>query len=145
MRDTDWLWMGLTLFIVLAVAFMLPVLPNDYWWYLRLGQDILSDGRVPTSEAYSLTQAGQPVVYQSWLSAVLMWALYHMGGIPLTVLVRGLALDDAGLAALGQKLKAACGSGGTVKDGVIEVQGDHRERILQLLQTQGVAARIAGG
>lgn len=66
------------------------------------------------------------------------------GGKTVT-LVRGLALDDAGLAALGQKLKAACGSGGTVKDGVIEVQGDHRERILQLLQAQGVAVRIAGG
>ncbi len=66
------------------------------------------------------------------------------GGKTVT-LVRGLALDDAALAALGQKLKAACGSGGTVKDGVIEVQGEHRDRIVQLLQAQGVAAKIAGG
>ncbi len=92
LRDTDWLWLGLALFIVLAIAFLLPVLPNDYWWYLRLGQDILASGRVPTTETYSLTQVGQPIVYQSWLSAVLMWGLYHLGGIPLTVLARGLAL-----------------------------------------------------
>ena len=66
------------------------------------------------------------------------------GGKTVT-LVRGLALDDAALAALGHKLKAACGSGGTVKDGVIEVQGEHRERIAQLLQAQGLAAKVAGG
>jgi len=66
------------------------------------------------------------------------------GGKTVT-LVRGLALDEAALAALGQKLKAACGSGGTVKDGVIEVQGEHRERIVQLLQAQGLPVKIAGG
>ena len=47
--------------------------------------------------------------------------------------VRGVALDEAGLARLGKELRTACGSGGTVKDGVIEVQGDHRERIIELL------------
>lgn len=66
------------------------------------------------------------------------------GGKTVT-LVRGLALDAAALAALGGQLKAACGSGGTVRDGVIEVQGEHRERILHLLQAQGVRAKIAGG
>jgi translation initiation factor 1 len=66
------------------------------------------------------------------------------GGKTVT-LVRGLALEAAALAALAQQLKAACGSGGTVKDGVIEVQGEHRERIVQLLQAQGLAAKIAGG
>jgi hypothetical protein len=39
----------------------------------------------------------------------------------------------------------ACGSGGTVKDGVIEIQGDHAERLVALLQAQGHAARRAGG
>jgi translation initiation factor 1 len=62
------------------------------------------------------------------------------GGKTVT-LVRGLALDEPALAALGQQLKTACGCGGTVKDGVIEVQGEHRERILQLLQAQGHAAK----
>lgn len=92
LRQTDWLWLGLTVFVVVSIAFLLPVLPNDYWWYLRLGQDILSAGRVPSVDTYSITQVGQPLVYQSWLSAVWMWALYHLGGIPLTVFVRGLAL-----------------------------------------------------
>jgi translation initiation factor 1 len=56
-------------------------------------------------------------------------------------LVRGLALDDADLAVLGKQLRAACGSGGTVKDGVIEVQGDQVERITQLLQAKGLTVK----
>lgn len=60
-------------------------------------------------------------------------------------LVKGLALDDAALVALGKQLKTACGSGGTVKDGVIEVQGDHCERVIALLQAQGHKVKRAGG
>ncbi|MCM2295896.1 translation initiation factor Sui1 [Rhodoferax sp.] len=60
-------------------------------------------------------------------------------------LVKGLALDDAALNALGKQLKTACGSGGTVKDGVIEVQGDHIERVMELLKAQGHNVKRAGG
>ncbi len=60
-------------------------------------------------------------------------------------LVKGLSLDDAALQALGKQLKTACGSGGTVKDGVIEVQGDHAERVVELLKAKGLAAKRAGG
>ena len=60
-------------------------------------------------------------------------------------LVKGLALDDAALVALGKQLKTACGSGGTVKDGMVEVQGDHCERVMALLQAQGHKVKRAGG
>ncbi len=66
------------------------------------------------------------------------------GGKTVTV-VRGLPLDDAALATVGKQLRSACGSGGTVKDGTIEIQGDHRERVLALLQQQGHRAKGAGG
>ena len=60
-------------------------------------------------------------------------------------LVRGLALDDAALATLGKRLRSACGAGGTVKDGVLELQGDHVERVLAWLQQEGISAKRAGG
>jgi translation initiation factor 1 len=66
------------------------------------------------------------------------------GGKAVTV-VRGLPLDAAALTQLGKQLKAACGTGGTVKDGLIEVQGDHADKVLALLQAQGYAAKRAGG
>ncbi|RYY93666.1 MAG: translation initiation factor Sui1 [Comamonadaceae bacterium] len=66
------------------------------------------------------------------------------GGKAVT-LARGIPLDEAKLAALGKELKAACGSGGTVKDGVVEVQGDHAEKIVTLLQQRGYTVKRAGG
>jgi len=66
------------------------------------------------------------------------------GGKAVT-LVKGVALDEPALAALGKQLRAACGSGGTVKDGVIEVQGDHCDRVVALLQAQGHTVKRAGG
>lgn len=66
------------------------------------------------------------------------------GGKAVTV-VKGVLLDAARLAELGKQLKTACGSGGTVKDGVIEIQGDHCDRVVQLLKTQGHTVKRAGG
>ena len=66
------------------------------------------------------------------------------GGKSVTV-VKGLALDAAALAQLGKQLKTACGSGGTVKDGVIEVQGDHCETVMNALKKQGYNVKRAGG
>lgn len=66
------------------------------------------------------------------------------GGKAVTV-VRGMSLDADGLARLAQQLKAACGSGGTVKDGAIEVQGDHVEKVMAWLQQRGHKVKRAGG
>lgn len=66
------------------------------------------------------------------------------GGKTVT-LVRGLPLPVAELEALGKQLRSHCGSGGTVKDGVVEVQGDHAERVLAWLLAQGYASKRAGG
>lgn len=60
-------------------------------------------------------------------------------------LIKGLTLDALALAQLGKQLKTACGSGGTVKDGVIEVQGDHCERVIEILNKQGWVVKRAGG
>ncbi|WP_321814151.1 MULTISPECIES: translation initiation factor Sui1 [unclassified Paraburkholderia] len=66
------------------------------------------------------------------------------GGKSVTI-VKGLTLDPMALAVLGKQLRTACGSGGTVKDGTIEVQGDHCERIVEELKKAGHSAKRAGG
>ncbi|MBV8469649.1 MAG: translation initiation factor Sui1 [Burkholderiaceae bacterium] len=66
------------------------------------------------------------------------------GGKTVT-LVKGLLIDAEALQALGKRLRSACGSGGTVKDGVIEIQGDHAERVTALLLEAGLKAKRAGG
>lgn len=66
------------------------------------------------------------------------------GGKCVTI-VKGLALDAIALAALGKQLRTACGSGGTVKDGVIEVQGDHCDLVLGALVERGHQPKRVGG
>ncbi len=64
------------------------------------------------------------------------------GGKAVSV-VRGLPRRD--LAAVAQDLKKHCGSGGTVKDGAVEIQGDQREKIAARLTAQGYTVKLAGG
>lgn len=59
--------------------------------------------------------------------------------------ITGLALNDAELAQLATKLKKRCGSGGTVKDGVIEIQGDHRDVLVTELEGMGHRVKRSGG
>lgn len=60
-------------------------------------------------------------------------------------LVSGLELDEQELKALAKKLKALCGCGGTVKNRIIEIQGDHRDQIKQELDKQFKNVKLAGG
>jgi translation initiation factor 1 len=66
------------------------------------------------------------------------------GGKAVT-LIKNLVLSDEELRALAKQLKQACGTGGTVKDGVIEIQGEQRERIAEILRRLGYKVKIAGG
>jgi translation initiation factor 1 len=59
--------------------------------------------------------------------------------------VTGLRGPEAAVAALMRELKAACGAGGTVKEGAIELQGDHRERVEALLDARGLRWKRSGG
>jgi translation initiation factor 1 len=59
--------------------------------------------------------------------------------------VTGIELDDKGLKKLAGQLKKKCGTGGTVKSGIIEIQGDKREVIQSELQKMGYTVKLAGG
>ncbi len=60
-------------------------------------------------------------------------------------MITGIPLGDAELKKLAKKLKKKCGSGGTVKNGVIEIQGDQREILVDALVKLGYKAKLAGG
>jgi translation initiation factor 1 len=60
-------------------------------------------------------------------------------------LVTGFQGSEDDLKALAKKLKQLCGTGGTVKDGVIEIQGDMRHKIQQALEASGHRVKLAGG
>ena len=59
--------------------------------------------------------------------------------------IRGLPLSLSDLEALATKLKKRCGSGGTVREGVIEIQGDHRDTVVAELIKRGWPAKKSGG
>lgn len=66
------------------------------------------------------------------------------GGKGVTI-ISDLPLDENGLAELAARLKTRLGTGGTVKDGRIEIQGDQRDRIVAELEGMGYRAKRAGG
>jgi translation initiation factor 1 len=61
------------------------------------------------------------------------------------ILIKDLRLSEEDLSALAKKIKRTCGTGGTVKDGVIEIQGGNRERVAEVLLKLGYKVKMAGG
>ena len=66
------------------------------------------------------------------------------GGKSVSV-ITGLNLDKGELKTLSKTLKAQLGTGGAIKEANIEIQGHHRKKLLELLEKQGIKAKIAGG
>jgi len=76
--------------VVLTAAVGLDALSDpDVWWHLRFGQWVLDHGRIPTTELFSYTAAGQPLVPHEWLSGVIFAVLNSAGGLLLLVIVMG--------------------------------------------------------
>ncbi|MEI6291274.1 MAG: translation initiation factor [Chloroflexota bacterium] len=68
----------------------------------------------------------------------------HRGGKGVTLL-KGLMLTEQDMVSLAKQIKQSLGSGGTVKEGVIEIQGDNREKIGEILLKLGFKIKMAGG
>lgn len=66
-------------------------------------------------------------------------------GGKLVTIITGLPGSDEDLKTLAAELKRRCGSGGTLKDGIIEIQGDHRDTLITALQSKGFRPKKVGG
>ena len=75
-RSYDLLWLSLALLVLLPIAMFLSITPHDYWFYVRIGRDILDSGMIPRVDTFSYTYAGRPIFYQPWLSAVIFWLVH---------------------------------------------------------------------
>ena len=94
-RSYDLLWLSLALLVLLPIALFLSITPHDYWFYVRIGRDILESGAIPRADTFSYTYPGRPIFYQPWLSAAVFWLVHAAGGATLTFLLRGVCIAAA--------------------------------------------------
>lgn len=93
---------------------------------------------------YETTEESEATTLPPQQQNLKVWLDRLKGGRVATV-VRGFVGSTEDIEALGKDLKRRCGVGGTVKDGEIIIQGDHRERVVQLLAEAGYRCKRAGG
>lgn len=86
------LWVLVIVVGLLALGSVWALPPNDLWWHVRIGSDILDSGHIPRHDVYSLTERGQPFFYQNWLPEVLMAGLMRLGGLRLLVFARAVIM-----------------------------------------------------
>jgi hypothetical protein len=86
----DHLWAILALSLVAALISLARTVPSDFWWHLKAGELIATEG-LPTTNRFAWTlPADHPYVYQSWLGELLFYWIYRLGGFPLVIFARNL-------------------------------------------------------
>ena len=109
-------------------------------WKERLGMVYSTN---PNFE-YTTTQDEEPTTLPPQQQNLRVWLdRKHRGGKTVT-LVKGFVGTDDDLTELGRMLKSKCGVGGSAKDGEIIIQGDHRDRVVDLLTQAGYKCKKAG-
>src|SRR6476661_8523982 len=85
-------WLAVALMLIALRPLLTPIPPNDFWWHMATGRAIVAQGAIPVIDSFSYTQAGQPFFNQGWLAQLLMYAIYQLGGIPLTYIFQALVI-----------------------------------------------------
>lgn len=105
----DHLWALFALTLVGAFIALVPTPPNDFWWHLKAGELVVTDG-LPTTNRFAWTlPADAPYVYATWLGEALFYQLYHLGGLGAVALGRNL-LGLAGFALVALEARRRSGS-----------------------------------
>ncbi|MCE7068795.1 MULTISPECIES: translation initiation factor [unclassified Dyadobacter] len=93
---------------------------------------------------YNDSGADEPDTLPAAQQDLRIW-LDRKGGGKVITIIKGFIGTNADMEALGKQLKALCGSGGTVKDQEVQIQGDHRDKVINWLVGKGYKAKKAGG
>jgi hypothetical protein len=88
----DHVWLTVALMLIALRPLLTPIPPNDFWWHMATGRAIIAQGAIPVVDSFSYTQSGQPFFNQGWLAQLLMYAIYQLGGIPLTYIFQALVI-----------------------------------------------------
>lgn len=104
------LWFFFALSLVGIFIALVPTSPNDFWWHLKVGKIIASEGSIPTTNRFAWTiPPDAPFVYQSWLGELLFYLLHSLGGLKLVVFARNI-LGVAAFALVGIEARRRSGS-----------------------------------
>jgi hypothetical protein len=74
-----------------------PIRPHDFWWHITIGREILTTGKIPATDIYSYTEAGQPYPsYQMfWLMDTVLYGIFKLGGPALVIFIHSLLISSA--------------------------------------------------
>jgi hypothetical protein len=89
------LWLALPFFLIVTKGFLFPLPLLDFWWHLKMGEIIVTTHSIPRTDLFSFTAAGKPFIIQNWLSEVIYYKIYELGGFPLLVLLNTVLLAAA--------------------------------------------------
>ncbi|MRS02470.1 hypothetical protein EG832_04470 [bacterium] len=88
----EFLIFALVMMLMLTIAVLLPLFPNDFWPYVRIGEEIFTSGHIPTTEFMTYTRYGEPAVYLYWLPSLIFWGVSKMGGVTLVGILTALCV-----------------------------------------------------
>jgi len=86
------LWALVVLMAMLWMAMGTPLPPLDFWWHLKAGEVIWTTGSIPRVDTFSFTAWGQNFVYQNWLSEIIFYLTYLIGGFPLLIFLHAATI-----------------------------------------------------
>src|SRR5688572_26263705 len=88
--DATHVWIALILIALRPLLVSIP--PEDFWWHMAMGREIVQTGQVPTIDHFSYTQDGAPYYVQNWLAEVFLYGMHQLGRIELILFVQSIVI-----------------------------------------------------